>query len=352
MSLSLPDWTLLNSVILRLYRELDAERHARLMLEVLNEVVPADNIVLNLLDISTGAYTVVTLPVGLAKPEEVSLVGRYLGQSPFPPYYVATGDAHWKMTTDFMPVEDFHSTDLWKLGLSRWGINQQICGMLAVENARVHALTINRTHEGFSERERELLNALHPHLVTSYLNAIAFSRAQQTNTELRAVVEAAPGAYGCLRADGSLAWMQPRAREWLQLFFPGEAFASNGLPVSVEHQRLGLDSKTATLHAERTTQDEILFLCLSPSPLGGSILRLERRATSPRLRFKPLPVLSDRENDVLQWMIEGKRNSEIGLILNISERTVEKHVAAVLCALQAENRATAIVRAMERMAGP
>jgi DNA-binding NarL/FixJ family response regulator len=38
------------------------------------------------------------------------------------------------------------------------------------------------------------------------------------------------------------------------------------------------------------------------------------------------------------------------VILGISERTVEKHVEAVLRALHAENRATAIVRAMEMSA--
>ena len=349
MPLSPQEWTLLNAATLRLYRELDAERHAQAMLEVLNDLVPADSVVLNLLDITTGNYTVVTLPFGLAQPDEVELVGRHLNQSPFPPYYVATGDAHWKMTTDFMPVEDFHATALWKLGLSRWGINQQICGMLAVENAKVHALTINRTHRGFEERERELLNALHPHLVTSYLNAIAFSRAQESADQLRAVMETAPGAYGCLRDDGSLAWMQARAKTWLEDFFQGEAFAENGLPAPVEHDRLMLTAGTGTLHVERKKGAEVLFLCLSPSPLGGSILRLERREIHPELRFKALPLLSERENDVLRWMLEGKRNSEIGTILGISERTVEKHVAAVMTALDAENRATAIVRAMERM---
>jgi DNA-binding CsgD family transcriptional regulator len=250
-----------------------------------------------------------------------------------------------------MPVEDFHATELWKLGLNRWGINQQICGMLAVENARVHALTINRTHRGFEELERDLLNVLHPHLVTSYLNAIAFSRANESADQLRAVMETAPGAYGCLRDDGTLAWMQPRAREWLEAFYAGEAFAANGLPVTIEHDRGLRMPGTDTVHAEKVLGEEVLFLCLSPSPLGGTILRLERRAQHPVLRFKPLPLLSERENDTLRWMIEGKRNSEIGLILGISERTVEKHVEAILRALNAENRATAIVRAMERMAG-
>ena len=63
--------------------------------------------------------------------------------------------------------------------------------------------------------------------------------------------------------------------------------------------------------------------------------------------FVPLPQFSERRNDVLQWMVEGKRNAEIATILNLSPRTVENHVQEILRELMVENRATAIVRAME-----
>ena len=50
-------------------------------------------------------------------------------------------------------------------------------------------------------------------------------------------------------------------------------------------------------------------------------------------------------------MVEGKRNAEIAAILGVSPRTVEKQVQAVLEAVDAENRAKAIVRAMV-LSGP
>jgi DNA-binding NarL/FixJ family response regulator len=46
-------------------------------------------------------------------------------------------------------------------------------------------------------------------------------------------------------------------------------------------------------------------------------------------------------------MVEGKRNAEIAVILELSPRTVENHVQEILQELMVENRATAIVRAME-----
>ena len=55
---------------------------------------------------------------------------------------------------------------------------------------------------------------------------------------------------------------------------------------------------------------------------------------------KPHP-LTRRELDVLKWIMEGKRNSEIAKILGISSRTVEQHVAKILVKLNVETRTAA-----------
>jgi DNA-binding NarL/FixJ family response regulator len=81
--------------------------------------------------------------------------------------------------------------------------------------------------------------------------------------------------------------------------------------------------------------------------MGGWLLRLERNSKVPPSRLCPLPQFSSRKNQVLKWMAEGKRNSEIAAILDLSPRTVEKHVQDILSGLGVENRATAILRAME-----
>jgi DNA-binding CsgD family transcriptional regulator len=51
--------------------------------------------------------------------------------------------------------------------------------------------------------------------------------------------------------------------------------------------------------------------------------------------------LSKRETEVFSWVVQGKRDSEIGVILAISSRTVEKHVGRILHKLRVENRTTA-----------
>ena len=52
--------------------------------------------------------------------------------------------------------------------------------------------------------------------------------------------------------------------------------------------------------------------------------------------------LSPRETEILQWVAQGKTNAEIGRILNISPRTVQKHLERIYCRLGVENRHAAI----------
>jgi DNA-binding CsgD family transcriptional regulator len=48
------------------------------------------------------------------------------------------------------------------------------------------------------------------------------------------------------------------------------------------------------------------------------------------------------------WLIRGRRNEEIGLILGISSRTVEKNIAQILEKLEVETRTAAVWNIIER----
>ena len=57
--------------------------------------------------------------------------------------------------------------------------------------------------------------------------------------------------------------------------------------------------------------------------------------------------LTGRERECLLWAKEGKTNWEIGVILSLAERTVEFHVRNAMGKLNASNRVTAIVIALQ-----
>jgi DNA-binding NarL/FixJ family response regulator len=58
--------------------------------------------------------------------------------------------------------------------------------------------------------------------------------------------------------------------------------------------------------------------------------------------------ITERERDVLRLIVAGKTNQEIGLQLRISEKTVEKHVGALLTKLGVASRVEAAVLAIQR----
>ena len=55
--------------------------------------------------------------------------------------------------------------------------------------------------------------------------------------------------------------------------------------------------------------------------------------------------LTGREAEVLLWIAKGKSNRDIGEILGLSPRTVNKHLEQIYAKLGVENRASAAVRA-------
>jgi len=60
--------------------------------------------------------------------------------------------------------------------------------------------------------------------------------------------------------------------------------------------------------------------------------------------------LTPRETEVLTWMAQGKTNYEIGVILSACTGTICKHVEHILVKLNVENRTSAAVIALAKLA--
>lgn len=59
--------------------------------------------------------------------------------------------------------------------------------------------------------------------------------------------------------------------------------------------------------------------------------------------------LTQRESEVLLWIARGKSNRDIGDILGLSPRTVNKHLEQVYAKLGVENRASAAIKAVQAL---
>jgi DNA-binding CsgD family transcriptional regulator len=92
------------------------------------------------------------------------------------------------------------------------------------------------------------------------------------------------------------------------------------------------------LNRDRAFNEEELFMLELLQP---HVERVLQRCTQ-YLALRTRMPLTPRECEILHWVSEGKRDSEIASIMNLSVRTVEQHVRACLRKLDFENRSAAV----------
>jgi len=102
--------------------------------------------------------------------------------------------------------------------------------------------------------------------------------------------------------------------------------------------------------AERAEILSAIRACaLGEAVFGASIARrVADFFAAPRSpAAEPFPDLTDRENEILELIAQGRSNGDIASRLGIASKTVRNHVANVFNKLQVADRAQAIVRARE-----
>jgi DNA-binding response OmpR family regulator/DNA-binding CsgD family transcriptional regulator len=155
-------------------------------------------------------------------------------------------------------------------------------------------------------------------------------------------------------ASGRLLWCTPKAKQLLAELFPAAPGQGASLPAPVIEHLKQLRQPAARASARSCLEvgarrlelsflssigpDELLFR-LSEIIAGGDEQILQQTLQ-----------LTSREAEVLLWISRGKSNREIGAILSISPRTVNKHLEQVFIKLGVENRASATARAVRALA--
>jgi len=151
---------------------------------------------------------------------------------------------------------------------------------------------------------------------------------------------------------GKLLWCTPKAKQLLAEVEPPTSDQLNlPLPLLEQLRRM---AETRTSRGVATVDVagrrlEITFLSsLGPEELLFRISELSRSADE--LVLQRALLLTAREAEVLRWLSCGKSNREIGEIMNISPRTVNKHLEQIFVKLGVENRAAAAARAVRALA--
>ena len=146
--------------------------------------------------------------------------------------------------------------------------------------------------------------------------------------------------------DGKIVWQTPLARTLMQGYLVDSELTTWLAATQAAHSQgqshppltLARGSRRLIFSAAEFSEDEQWMIVLREE---SDVAQIEKLMAA----FK----LTQRESEVLNWLIKGKTNRDIGEILGTSPRTINKHLEHVFVKLGVETRTSAAAMAMSKL---
>ncbi len=150
--------------------------------------------------------------------------------------------------------------------------------------------------------------------------------------------------------SGEIQWATPETLELLQKHAP-DWFNDTARLSATLKQWLEITGKKSDLVLQ-ATQKPITIRYFKTVNNNEHLLRIVGQDAIPDASIleKALPI-TKREAEVLLWVAHGKTNREIGEILSLSPRTVNKHLEQIYPKIQVDNRTAATSIAIQALLG-
>ena len=293
---------------------------------------------------------------------------RHLRHDPAASYLLRSGAQHAVKVSDFVSLTQYRNLSVYTEVFSRVGCDRRM-GFAVQGNGPVSLVaTLNRRGRDFSEEERAMLDALRPHLLQANDQALAEQRRRAAqDRERENLGEVFGSGLAGLDDAGRVLWFTPRARVMFDDFFPvsGRATGARDLPEEIGSRVVAALRRgpfPADMDAPSPARLVWYFdgpdkrrlkvrLAAGADPQQWQLLLEETPAVAPAQSLGGALRLTDREAEVLYWVMQGKTNWELGVILNIAGKTAARHLENIYAKLNVENRTAAVRVAMEAGAG-
>lgn len=286
------------------------EEFAAVATATLHELIPADGVGWNEVDVAGRALRLLTSPSDYGAPFD--RLGELIHENPIVDYVTRTGDGSPTTFSDHLSARRYHRLEVYREVYGPAGVEDQLATVTEIRPL-VLGIAFNRGKRSFTDRDRELLALVRPHLGTAYRNVTtrieAAGRLEQLERGLagRHVVP--------LNADGTIATRPRILAAWF-----GEK--TSRIEAGV------YDREDARLVVRRVDGD--------PPVLLVDEVRLTIDAAARRYG------LTRRQTEILRLAARGLTNAQIGGELFLSPRTVAKHLEHAYEKLGVHSRADAV----------
>jgi DNA-binding CsgD family transcriptional regulator len=276
---------------------------------------------------------------------------RHAAEHPVHKYYFQTGKSQFVSTDDVETFSSFKKTGFYNEICRPLNVEDG-CGMVFPTAAGSSFIIGVLSDREFNRREKGLLNAVSTHVMQAHYNAERLTAVTNHSNLLDSALNRLGRGVLILDRGYNLTFATDCATRFLCAYFDGSQQRSMPEPLLnwVKSGATGLRGATDL-----------------PAPLAPLIVRRAGRRLVARLftepdhylvtfeeqidEIQPSALLSlgltPRQAEVLSYVAMGKTNPEIGTILGMSPRTVEKHIEQILLRLAVENRTAAVATAFE-----
>jgi DNA-binding CsgD family transcriptional regulator len=314
------------------------------LLPRLRELVPSDSFGYNEIDVERGTAVAIS-----DAPLSDRIEQRFLAllhEHPLVPYH-RRGDLSARLLSDFLSARELHRLALYHDVYRQLGIEDQIVFGLPGEG--MVAIVLARRRRTFSERDRELLEVVRPHL------SAAYARIRERECA-SAVVEALDRGL-CARDAGVIQLdeqcrvehVTSTARELLCTYLGNGSRSDLAVPERIRAWLEGgrPDGTRGSLVIEGP-RGRLCVRILHGDAHGAArtLILEEHRARAPQLEALRSLGLTGRQAQVLRLLACGKQSRQIAAELQISVATVSKHLEHIYARLGVQSRAQAIARAL------
>jgi DNA-binding CsgD family transcriptional regulator len=336
--------------------DIDCGGFIRRVLNELPAIVPSDLTTLSFCDLRRGQRTVVCREGEALSEADRAAFDRHFADHPLVRFHATHLNGPTQRVSDCESIADFRDSAVYCDYYRRIGIDHVMALPLRIDEANLFSVVFNRGRSNFTDRERAVADSVRGPLAALYRNFAARDEARAGLTRLERL--ALGGGWRLLRVTdaGRIVEASAPAVRLLADFFPADAIGRGAALPDAMTAWIGR-SRNWGLDRTAPSAGEAFELSRGPRKLtvhfipdaraagrGSLLLKEERRTLGPE-HLAALP-LSPREREVLALVALGRTNGEIGTILGISPRTVQKHLEHLFQKLGVETRTGAAVFAL------